>query len=466
MGDFKEKCGVFGVSSSNFEAARITFYGLFALQHRGQESSGIATSDGKKIYRHAGQGLVAHVYSEELFESNLFGPMAVGHNRYSTSGGANPKHSQPVMDGFGNVVLAHNGNLPITKRLTAFLENNGVNTSGLNDSEKMQRAISYYVNVKGFGLEEAVAESYKLFEGAFSVLVMDKTKLIAFRDKFGIRPLSFGKLNSGYIVASETCALDAVGATFVRDVLPGEMIVFESDGKPKSFILEKGEQKLDIFEFIYFARPDSVLLGKNVWQARFNIGVNAAKEHPRDADIVIDVPDSATPMAIGYSEQSGIPHHQGLIKNRYVHRTFIMPDSHQKWRDISMKSNPIPAVLRGKRVIVIDDSIVKGNTAADIIENKILKIGGAASADMIVGSPPLIHPDPFGIDLPRYKNLIASRMSLPEIARKIGVKYLGYISLKGVIDAIGLPPEMLTAHCFDGKYPIDIKEWLETSLID
>ncbi|MBI2044067.1 amidophosphoribosyltransferase [Candidatus Pacearchaeota archaeon] len=360
-------CGVFGVSSNDFEAARITFFGLFALQHRGQESSGMVTSDGEKLYRHVGQGLVAHVYGENLLNNNLPGSMAIGHNRYSTSGGTDIKHAQPVIDKHENVALAHNGNLPITKKLTVFLEDNNIDPTGLNDSEKMQRAISYYVNSQSIPVEEAVAKSYSLFEGAFSTLVMDKNKLIAFRDKFGIRPLSIGKLNGGYIIASETCALDAVGAIYLRDVLPGEMVIFEPGEELKSVILEKGQQKLDIFEFIYFARLDSMLLGKNVWQVRFNIGVNLAKEHPRDADIVIEVPDSATPMAIGYSEQLGIPHRQGLIKNRYVHRTFITPDSHQKRQMISMKSNPIPSVLRGKRVIVVDDSIVKGNTAIDII---------------------------------------------------------------------------------------------------
>lgn len=449
--EIKEKCGVFGVCGNNFDAARLVFFGLFALQHRGQESTGISSSNGQEIVTYKDSGLVAHVYSEEILKA-LPGNIAIGHNRYSTSGGSLNCHTQPVIDPDNTLALGHNGNLEDTSKVEEFLDSRGISINGLNDSELIHRTLLFHLR-RGASLEDAIFDSFPLFDkGAFSIVVMTKNKLGAFRDRYGIRPLSLGRLNGGIIISSETCALDTVGANFMRDIQPGEMVIVDQTGIEKSYKIMEGQQRLEIFEFIYFARPDSMLMGVNVYAARYNMGVNLGIEHPIDADIIVPVPDSAIPAALGYSHKSGIPLSFALVKNRYIHRTFIEPEQHQRQQSVDLKLNPIPSLLRGKRVAVIDDSIVRGTTTTNLIRKTYIK-GEAREVVSLIHSPPFKFPDKYGIDAQRYKELIAARLSIEEIREEIGASYLGYLSLEGLISAIGLPKLNLTAHVFDGIYP-------------
>ncbi|MBI2086031.1 amidophosphoribosyltransferase [Candidatus Daviesbacteria bacterium] len=451
----KEKCGIFGVYGKGFEAARLVHPGLWALQHRGQESSGIASSDGKKIYLHKDMGLVAHVFEEKDLKY-LRGYLAIGHNRYSTSGDSKVSHAQPILEKVSAgryITLVHNGNLPSVKKLQEFLKSKKIPTKGLNDSEMIAKAIAFYA--KEGSLENAIKKAYPLFTGVFCLLVLDNKKMIAVRDSFGIRPLCLGKLNGGFIVASETCALDIVGAKFVREVKPGEMIVIDDKGL-KSIQIEKGAQKLDVFEYVYFARPDSILLGQSVDAVRQNLGKELAKETNIKADIVIPVPDSAIPAAIGFSRQSGIPFEMGLIKNRYIHRTFISPESHTRQKIVQLKLNPMKHVLAGKKVIVIDDSIVRGTTSKQII--KMIRNAGAKEVHLLVSSPPMKFPDFYGIDTPDQKELVAAVKTIEQIGKDLGVDSLYYLSYKGLIKATGLSEDVLCTACFTGNYPVDIGE--------
>ena len=451
----KEKCGIFGVYGKGFEAARLVHPGLWALQHRGQESSGIASSDGKQIHVHKGLGLVAHVFSEENLQA-LKGHLAIGHNRYSTSGGSIKKHAQPVIEKTKNgvIALAHNGNLPSTKKLEKFLREKKIPKNGANDSEMITKVIAFYKS-QGDSLEEAIKKAYPLFTGVFCLLVMDETKIIAVRDSFGIRPLCLGKLNGGFIVASETCALDIVGAKFIRDVKPGEMVIIDSSGL-RSYQIEKGNQKLDIFEFVYFARPDSILMGRSVDQVRQDLGIQLAKEFKVKADIVVPIPDSGIPAALGFSKESGIPFYPGLIKNRYIHRTFIMPEQHTRNQGVKLKLNPMEHILKGKNVVLIDDSVVRGTTSKQIIE--MVKSAGAKKVYFLISSPPYKFPDFYGVDTPRQKDLIAARKSIKEIEKEIGVDGLYYLSYEGLLKAVGIAEDLLCTSCFTGKYPADIGE--------
>lgn len=454
--ELKEKCGIFGVYGKGFEAARLVHPGLWALQHRGQESSGIASSDGKKIYIHKGMGLVSAVFTEADLKK-LKGYLAIGHNRYSTSGDSIYRHAQPFLERIKHnkfIALAHNGNLPTTELLEKFLKENEVPLENLNDSEMFSKAIAVYVK-NGLSLEEAIKTSYPLFTGVFCLLVMDEKKIVAVRDSFGIRPLVLGKLNRGYVVASETCALDIVGAKFLREVKPGEMVII-SEGGLKSIQVEKGNQKLDIFEYVYFARPDSYILGKSVDQVRQNLGVELAKEFKIKADIVIPVPDSAIPAAIGFSRASGIPFEMGLIKNRYIHRTFISPEEHTRHRLVQLKLNPMKHILNGKRVIVIDDSIVRGTTSKQII--KMIRDAGAKEVHMVISSPPVKFPDFYGINTPNQKELIAATKNIKQIEKELGVDSMHYLSYAGLLKAVGLSENLLCTSCFTGEYPVDIGE--------
>lgn len=451
-----EKCAVFGVYTKSHQASQLVYAGLWALQHRGQESSGIASSDAKKIYLHKGMGLVAHVFGEEDLKK-LKGYLAIGQNRYSTSGDSIISHAQPILekiDSNHSIVLVHNGNLPTTKKLEEFLKKEKISTSGLNDSEMIAKAIAFYMS-KSFPIEEALKKSYPLFTGVFCLLVMGASKIVGVRDSFGIRPLVLGKLNSGYILSSETCALDTIGAKFLREVKPGEMVVIDKNGL-KSFQIEKGNQKLDVFEFVYFARPDSYLLGKSVDAVRQNLGVELAKEHKLKADVVIPVPDSAIPQALGYSRISGIPFYPGLIKNRYINRTFISPEEHTRHRIVQLKLNPMKHIINGKKVVVIDDSIVRGTTSKQII--KMLRDAGAKEVHMLVSSPPYKFPDFYGINTPNQKELIAAVKNIKQIAKELGVDSLRYLSYQGLIKAVGLPEDLLCTSCFTGNYPVDIGE--------
>lgn len=449
-----EKCGVFGVYGQGFEAARLVYPGLWALQHRGQESSGIAVSDGERIKVHKGVGLVAHVYGEEDLDV-LTGQISIGHNRYGTSQKSSGEHhSQPVLRRDKSLALAHNGNLPSVARLEGFLQGNGIPTTTSNDSEMMTDAIRHLLSL-GVSLEEAIAESMPLFTGAYSLLLLIADKLAALRDPRGIRPLSIGELNGGYIISSETNALDIVHANPIRDVRPGELVVVDEGGL-HSYQLAKGDQRLDIFEFVYFARPDSILLGKSVYGVRWQLGANLFQECPTCADVVLPVPDSAVPAAIGYAHASGIPFEEGLIKNRYIHRTFIRPEQRLRERDVAMKLNPIPSVLAGKRVIVIDDSIVRGTTARNIV--RMIREAGAREVHLRIPSPPVLYPDFYGIDTPKQSDLIAARMSLKGICEFVGADSLFYLSYRGLINSTGLPESVFSTSCFTGEYPIGIGE--------
>lgn len=448
---FKEKCAVFGAYGVGEDAARVTFYGLWALQHRGQESSGIVSSDGTAMYRHAGSGLVSAVYHEEDLEQ-LTGHIAIGHNRYSTSGGDDDMYNQPFLHYEAGFAFAHNGNLPVTGKLEAFLEERGVSVSKLNDSGMMAAAINWCIQ-DGMSIEQAIKKSYPLFEGAFSCVAMTPDKLVAFRDECGIRPLSIAKLGDGYVVASETCAFDTVGAEFVRDIKPGEMLVVDAKGLHSCQVVP-GKLKLDIFELVYFARPDSVIEGVNVDWVRQNMGRELAREWPIKADVVVPVPDSAIPAAIGYSQASGVPFEMALIKNRYIHRTFIRPTEQLREQDLKMKLNPMPHLLKGKRVVLIDDSIVHGTTTRKIA--RMIYDAGAKEVHILVSSPPVRYPDFYGINLPTQEELIAYNMSTEQIREHLGVDSLGYLSFDGMIRATGRPASQFSTHCFDGVYPIGI----------
>jgi amidophosphoribosyltransferase len=457
----KEKCAVFGVigtpasdsdKQTGLEAARLTFYGLWALQHRGQESSGIASSDGQEIHRHTAPGLVANVYHEEDLEQ-LPGHIAIGHNRYSTSGGSDDFHNQPIVDYELGFAFAHNGNIPDCAALETFLESRDVNLKNLNDSGMMAAAIGCYMR-DGLTLEGAVKKAYPLFTGVFSCVAMDKTTLVAFRDRCGIRPLSLGKLENGHSFASETCAFDTIGATFIRDVKPGEMVTINVAGDINSQQLVRGDQKLDIFEFVYFARPDSQLMGKRVDAVRKNFGREMAKEFPVKADVIVPVPDSGIPAALGYSQATGIPFEMGLMKNRYIHRTFIRPTAALRERDLKMKLNPVIETLRKKRVVLVDDSIVRGTTMRKVVA--MLFEAGAKEVHLLITCPPVRYPDFYGINTPNQDELIAAQMSVKEICDYVGATSLHFLSYNGMIKATGIAASKFSTSCFNGIYPIPV----------
>lgn len=446
-----EKCAVFGAYNVGPEASRLAFYGLWALQHRGQESSGIVSSDGERLFRHSGPGLVSNVYREEDLEQ-LPGEIAIGHNRYSTSGQANAAHRQPVLNRELPFAFAHNGNLPMTDKLEAFLQKRGVDFEKLNDSEMMAEAIACYI-ADGLSLEKAITKAWPLFTGAFSCVATDAHTLVAFRDRCGIRPLSIGELGNGFVIASETCAFDTVGAHFLRDVEPGELVTFDKRGVASSQI-EPGNLKLDIFEIVYFARPDSLLLGKSVDEMRQNFGHRLAEEWPIEADLVVPVPDSAIPAALGYAQASGLTFEMALIKNRYIHRTFIRPTAQLREQDLRMKLNPIPNILRGKRIILVDDSIVRGTTARKIVQ--MVREAGAKEVHVLISSPPVRYPDFYGINISDQADLVAASHTVEEIRKQLGADSLGYLSYDGMIEATGVPADNFSTSCFNGAYPIDI----------
>jgi amidophosphoribosyltransferase len=449
----REKCAVFAAIGEGFDAARLTFFGLYALQHRGQEGSGIASSDGAHLHFYRASGLVNQIYTEPVMEK-LPGELAIGHNRYSTSKVGDAEHLQPVIGQDRLVAVAHNGNLPSTKALESFLRKHGVSAQNLSDSELMAAAIRYYM-VQGKSVEKAVKAAFPLFTGAFSLVVLTTDTVVAVRDACGIRPLSIGTLNGGYIVASETCALDTLHATFLRDVAPGEMVSITKKGV-KSLQLAEPDQKLDIFEFVYFSRPDSCLLGKSVDAVRRTMGVELARETKIQADVVVPVPDSGISAALGFSETSGIPYYPALIKNRYIGRTFIQPEQHLREWLVRMKLNPIRSALEGKRVVMVDDSIVRGTTSPHVIS--MLREAGATEIYFVVSSPPYRYPDFYGIDTPAQDQLIAFQKTEEEIRQFLGVDSLHYLSYEGMIRATGLPESMLCTSCFTGVYPIDIGE--------
>jgi len=453
----KEKCAVFGIigpqnsEQTGLEAARLTFYGLWALQHRGQESSGIASSDGKDLYRHSANGLVATVYREEDLEQ-LPGHIAIGHNRYSTSGGAEDCYNQPYMDRERGFAFAHNGNLPDTTALEEFLTERNISLEMKNDSAMMSAAIGWYIE-QGNDLVAAIKQAYPLFTGVFSCVAMTKDTLVAFRGPKGVRPLSLGKLGEGYVFASETCAFDTIGAEFVRDVKPGELIAIDQKGVHEYQVV-KGDQKLDIFEMVYFARPDSLLLGKRVDMVRQEFGRQMAREFPIEADVIVPVPESGIPAAVGYSQESGIIFEMALIKNRYIHRTFIRPTAQLRERDLKMKLNPIVDLLKDKRVVLVDDSIVRGTTMRHLVA--MVFEAGAKEVHLLITCPPVRYPDFYGINTPRQSELLAAYMTKEEMLDYVGATSLYFLSFDGMIKATGLPADVFTTACFTGEYPVPI----------
>ncbi|MBI4088336.1 amidophosphoribosyltransferase [Candidatus Kaiserbacteria bacterium] len=479
MRDIGEKCAVFGVYGKGLDVARLSFFGLFALQHRGQESSGIATGDGDTITVHKGMGLVSQVFNDELI-GNLKGHIAVAHNRYSTTGGSKVKHSQPMLAATsvnkisyddphpslndsislssvpddGAIALVHNGNLPTTDALAEYLRSKDIDPSEFSDSRMMVEAIAARMR-EGASLPAAVKDVHHLFTGAYSLLIMSQDSLVAVRDQCGIRPLALAKLNGGYVIASETCAFAPIGAEFEREIQPGELVVINESGVHSEQIMAPNP-KLDIFEFVYFARPDSNILGKSVYEVRRNFGVELAKEYPLKADVVIPVPETAVPSAIGYAQALGIPFEMGLTKNRYIHRTFITPEQHVREQGVKAKLSPIPEIVRGKRVVVFDDSIVRGTTSRQIV--KMLFEAGATEVHALVASPPVKFPDFYGIDTPKQTDLIGATKSVEEIRQYLGATSLHYLSYEGMIRATGISEGQFCTSCFTGIYPIDIKE--------
>ncbi|MEK7471323.1 MAG: amidophosphoribosyltransferase [Patescibacteria group bacterium] len=453
MSELKEKCGIVGIYGKDLPISRLAFFALFALQHRGQEASGITTNDGKKFRTHKGAGLVSQVYTEKTIKK-LTGYIAIGHNRYSTSKGGALHHAQPVVNKDASFALAHNGNLPSIKALENFLSSKKILKKDRNDSELIADAIDFYIK-EGNSLPKSIEKAFPLFTGSFSLIMMSKDTLVAVRDTYGMRPLAIGKLNKGYVIASETCAIQTIGATFLREVKPGEMIIINKAGI-KSIQLAPSNPKHDIFEYVYFARPDSSLNGKLIYEVRKNFGKALAHEFKKKVDIIVPVPDTAMPVALGYSQASGIPIEMALVKNRYVHRTFIEPDQKSRRNSVALKLIPLPQILKGKKIVVIDDSIVRGHTCKKLV--KTFFKAGAKEVHLLISSPPIRYPDFYGMDTPNQNELIASYKTVEEVRKFMGATSLHYLSLEGLIKAIGLPKDKLSTSCFTGIYPIDLKE--------
>ena len=449
-----EECGVFGIFSHTEDVALNTYWGLYALQHRGQESTGIVVTDGQKMTIKKGMGLVADVYKNGVAE--LQGYAAIGHVRYSTTGASMPYNIQPLkvyFDG-GNLALSHNGNLTNAGQLRANLAKEGAIFNTTIDSEVVLNLIAYSARKT---IEERVAEAVKQIKGAYGLLIMTDNKIIAVRDPYGFRPLVLGKMENGWCVSSESCAFDLVGAELVRDIKPGEMIIIDSDNaEPRSIMwADKLPEKTAhcIFEYVYFARNDSVIDNQSVYDARIQMGRELAKEtsdiHP---DIVISVPDSGTPAAVGYALEAGVPFMEGLTKNRYVGRTFIQPTQKQRANAVRLKLNPVRSVVNGKSVVMVDDSIVRGTASGNIV--KLLKEAGAREVHVCISSPPVTDSCYYGIDTSERKELIAARCTEEEICRYIGADSLHYISMDGMKRAINkIDPDGLCCACFSAEYP-------------
>ena len=452
----QDACGVFGVWAPQEEVAKLTFYGLYALQHRGQESAGIAASDGERILIYKDMGLVSQVFTETDL-AGLTGDLAIGHCRYSTTGSSTWVNAQPTLrpTKYGTLALAHNGNLTNTGDLAEMVQklegNTAKNDRGATTDTEIMTALIGLQDEKNVEAS-AIAVLPKL-EGAFSLVFMDEKTLYAARDRHGVRPLVIGKLDRGWVVASETAALDIVGAAFVREVEPGEFLAINEDGI-RSQMWAKPDPKGCIFEYVYLARPDTTIAGQGVHATRVRIGKRLAIEAPVEADLVIPVPESGTPAAIGYAQQSGIPYGLGLVKNSYVGRTFIQPSQTIRQLGIRLKLNPLREIIEGKRIIVVDDSIVRGNTQRAIV--RMLREAGAREIHVRISSPPVEWPCYYGIDFASRAELIASGLEVEEIRRSIGADSLSYVSMEGLIAATTIAEDKLCTACFTGTYPIAV----------
>jgi amidophosphoribosyltransferase len=447
----RDACGVFGVWAPGEEVAKLAYFGLYALQHRGQESAGIAVSDGSRIVVFKDMGLVPQVFDESVLNT-LSGHIAVGHCRYSTSGSSVWQNAQPTFRATpsSGLALGHNGNLINTLELAA-LVGTGLGREATSDTEVLTALFAD--GAAGRGIEAGALAALPLVRGAYSLVFMDEQTLYAARDPQGFRPLVLGRLERGWVVASETAALDIVGASFVREVEPGELIAIDEDGvRSRTFAVPQPRGCL--FEYVYLARPDTAIAGRSVQATRVEVGRRLAAEHPVEADLVIPVPESGTPAAIGYAQASGIPYGQGLVKNSYVGRTFIQPSQTIRQRGIRLKLNPLRDVIAGQRVVVVDDSIVRGNTQRAIVA--MLREAGAAEVHIRISSPPVAWPCFYGIDFATRAELIAGQMSVEEILVSIGADSLGYVSLDGLITATTLPQGRLCRACFDGDYPLRV----------
>ena len=446
----EEECGVFGVFNHP-EASNLTYLGLYALQHRGQESCGIVSSDGSSLHSHKSMGLVADVFgNQEIFKS-LPGKAAIGHVRYSTTGSSVIKNVQPIMVDYsrGSIAVAHNGNIVNAQIIKDELEAYGSIFQTTMDTEIIVHLLA---TSKANSLLDRLTDALNRIMGAYCLLFLTETRMVAVRDPNGFRPLCLGRLGSAYVVASESCALDLIDAEFIREIEPGEVIVVDKNGMTSYFPFKKVAPTPCIFEFVYFARPDSHIFGKNVYMVRKEQGRQLAREHKVDADLVIPIPDSGVPAALGYAEESGIPFELGLIRNHYVGRTFIEPQQAIRHFGVKIKLNPVRELLKGKRVVVIDDSIVRGTTSRKIV--KMVRNAGASEVHVRISSPPTSYPCYYGIDTPNRKELISSSHSIDEIRRYITADSLGYLSEEGLMKSVGSENAGFCNACFTGGYPV------------
>jgi amidophosphoribosyltransferase len=450
-----EECGVIGVFTPEGEASRLAFFGLFALQHRGQESAGIAAANGENVVVHADMGLVTQIFREPDFYP-LVGDMAIGHTRYSTSGSSELCNAQPLLvEGeHGQLAVANNGNIINALQLKEQLQDEWNCTfTSTTDTEVIAQMLAHAV---GATWEERVFQCMRQLEGAYSIVIQTKDTMIAARDPLGIRPLCLGKLNGGWIVASESCALDHLGAEYLREVDPGEVIIVDSNGlHTATWSGGTGRRALCVFELIYFARPDSIMDGQLVHSARQQLGAQLAKEHPVEADLVIGIPDSSTAAAVGYAQESGIPYSEGLIKNRYVGRTFIEPEQRLRDLGVRQKFNPLVEVIQGKRLVVVDDSIVRGTTTPHVVN--LLRKGGAKEVHMRVCAPPIKHPCFMGVDMASREELLAANNTLEQIREIVGADSLGYLTVEGLMKVVGGTNGGFCDACFTGNYPVPIQ---------
>ncbi len=447
-----ESCGIFGVYAPGINVAQTTFFALFALQHRGQESAGIAVSDGHGIKIHASMGLVSQAFTETDL-ALLKGDISIGHNRYSTTGSSKPMNAQPIIAKSEEltIALAHNGNITNSKLLRDELQERGYHFHTSSDSEVIAILI---LTSPGQNWQEKIEYAMYRLQGAYSLVILTKDKLIGVRDPLGVRPLCLGTIDGGWSIASESCALDHIGAHLLREIEPGEIVVIDSQGV-KSVKKENGKKALCIFEYIYFARPDSIIQGKLLYPTREAMGRILAEEYPVDADFVMGVPDSATAAGIGYANASGIPYCEGLLKNRYVGRTFIEPEQRIRELGVQLKFNPLSRIIAGKRLVVVDDSIVRGTTTPHVVS--LLKKAGAAEVHLRICAPPIRYPCFFGVDMATRWELIAARKTVPEIREHLGANSLGYLSLDGLIRAVDLPRDIFCLACFTGAYPVPVQ---------
>jgi amidophosphoribosyltransferase len=459
----EEACGVFGIYAPGEDVAKLTYFGLYALQHRGQESAGIATFDGDRVYSHKDMGLVSQVFNETILKE-LPGTLAVGHTRYSTTGSSRVSNAQPALaeTRLGTLALAHNGNLVNTSTLRDELAGADFNILTTTDSELIAIAIAQEVNRGKTWLEGSIS-AFRRCEGAFSLAIATPDGIMGVRDPHGIRPLVIGRLVDPdrvqphhYVLSSETCGLDIIGAEYIRDVEPGELVWLNDDGISSFHWVPNATRKLCVFEMIYFSRPDSVVHQESLYSYRMRLGKRLAIESPADVDVIIGVPDSGIPAAIGFSQKSGIPFAEGLIKNRYVGRTFIQPTQSMRESGIRMKLNPLRDVLEGKRVLMVDDSIVRGTTSRKIV--KALRDAGATEVHMRISSPPVTHPCFYGIDTDNQNQLIAATHSVAEIQDQIGVDSLAYLSWEGMLEETQEDTTSFCSACFTGHYPIPLSE--------